>query len=146
MNGTEIVTEIIEIVDDPYYSDRQTILKYANQSLLDLAGKLLLPDLQDGYDTVTTGIDSFIVNCPSTFLKNLYLAQVDGVPIDVHEDLGSMVLALGGLCQGDYQTGSIVILSNKGPFQTRQDLRLRHFRIPGLHFVNQTGPGQHGLE
>lgn len=89
MNATELIAEVLEVVDSEGFSDDDA-LKYLNRAQLAIANRLLLPELADGYDTVTTVVDGFSVALPSDYHKGLFLAQVDDKKVQVFKDLMSL--------------------------------------------------------
>lgn len=100
MNAEELITEVIDIVldgENGVYSDRTYILSFLNQAQRDIAAKLYLPDLNDGFGLVDTVVDEYRVSLPSTYHRGLYLAQLDGVPLDIYEDIKSMSLSTEGI-------------------------------------------------
>jgi len=97
MNAEQMIELVIGIVDDPDHEDTEIVLGHLNDSQKRLADDLFLPDLEDGFDTIDTLVDAWEVPFPETYHKGLYLAQADGVTLNVHKDMRSMALALGGL-------------------------------------------------
>ncbi len=98
MNADELIEEVANIVTEPSYDDDEDVfLRYLNQAMNAIAGQLLLPALADGYGTVTTVTDGFTIDLPEDYHKGLFLAQCDGVPVEVFRDLKSIATFFGGL-------------------------------------------------
>jgi len=133
MNAEELCQEVIDIVDDPSYEDPADILKRINRSQRRIADLLLLPDLKDGFDTVTTGA-GIEVNLPDTFHKNLFHARVAGKDIEIFKDVVSMSMAREGLStdSGDVAAVAIkkgILIYQKIP-AAATDIELYFYRLP----------------
>ncbi|RLC88370.1 MAG: hypothetical protein DRJ03_02955 [Chloroflexi bacterium] len=134
MNGNSIVTEIIGIIHNPSYKKRDVILKYANQSIEEIAGILLLPDLKAGHDTVNTVTSARQVDLPDTYHKGLYLALVSGKEINIHEDMRSMSLATGGITDESGDVSDVVVHGPNLVYQaiptSATEIELYYYRKP----------------
>ncbi|RLB91957.1 MAG: hypothetical protein DRH10_00575 [Deltaproteobacteria bacterium] len=134
MNGESIVTEIIGIIANPSYKKRDVILEYANQSLTALANILMLPDLKSGYDKVTTVLTDKQVGLPDTYNKGLYLAMVDGKPINIHADIKSMSITLCGVSDDEGDVKDVTVHGANLIYQaiptTATDIDLYFYRNP----------------
>lgn len=98
MNAEELIDEVIGIVDDPDHRDREAVLARLNEAQKAVAARLMLPDLNDGTDTVDTVTDDYKVALPATYHQNLYLAFLGNVQIDdIYNDMQSMALVRGGM-------------------------------------------------
>lgn len=96
-NANELIEEAVNIIDDDRYEDTELVLKYFNQAQRALAHMLLLPDLKNGTDQVTTVLSQYTAAMPIDFHKNIYMAFADGKSLNTHKDLASFKLANGGL-------------------------------------------------
>ena len=73
MNGTELIDEVIDYIDDDNL-DRTVILRRLNAGLRYISGRVLLPTLSDGHATLHTATNDCKVNLPTDFARELYWA------------------------------------------------------------------------
>lgn len=133
MNAALLVTEVLKIVDSAGFAAADA-LKYLNRAQLAVANRLLLPDLADGYDTVTTSTSAYSVALPSDYHKGLFLAQVDDEQVNTFKDILSLSKVYGKLTT---TAGSIVAVAiNAGNLvyqevpATAADIELFYYRKP----------------
>jgi len=99
-SASKLIDDILTEVDDPSFT-RPTVLGHLNSCNVELADKILLPDLADGSGTITTLVDDNKVDVPATFHRNIYLAQnTDGTAISVYLSLPLMIGQLGAVTLG----------------------------------------------
>jgi len=137
MNAPDLISEIIDIVDSEPYDFRDLILKYLNQSIVSVSETLLLPDLADGHEVVTTAINGYSAPLPDDYHKGLFLANVDGKEIDIHKDLKTLSMMMGTVSAG--KTGDVAGVAVNGKNLIYQsvpsaavDIELFYYRRPGV--------------
>lgn len=134
MNAAEIITEVIDTVDDYAYSSRSLILKYVNSSQLLIASRLMLPDLNNGLDTVQTVIDGHTVPVPEDYHKGLYMASVGGVGLDIHKTPTDQMLSRGPLDDEEGDVTDVSVAAKTVHYQNvpgvSVDIMLGYYRLP----------------
>jgi hypothetical protein len=133
MNAEQLIAEVADIVQDSSYSN-EAILHCLNRGQVAVAGAILLPGLADGYGTVTTSVSEYSVALPADFHRELFHAQVDGLPVKVYRNMGVMIHDLEKITA---QAGQLVavcpnagnLLYQKVP-STAREVELFYYRLP----------------
>lgn len=91
MNAEQLVLEVVDIIQEPSYSTDDVLL-LLNQAQINIANKIRLPDLSNGFNQVSTVLDTNRTPLPDDFCRGLYMAQVDGEHVNISHELGTFAL------------------------------------------------------
>lgn len=92
MNAEILIEEAQNIIDDDRYEDTELLLRYFNQVQKGIADTLLLPDLKDGFATVSTVLNVYTAALPVDYHKNIHLAFSGGKPLNTHKSLSDLMV------------------------------------------------------
>lgn len=155
MNGEELIDDIIDTVQQEETYDRDRVLAYLNQALLAIAGRVLLPGLADGADTVTTELGVNVAPLPIDFHREIYHVVVDGSPVQIYAHAGIMLADGFNLDLTPGQVLGVAVVAGKLAYQyvpaVPVDIALRYYRKPapladsGTSFPDGLA-GSHGME
>lgn len=134
MNVTELVQEVLDILQDPDYTDTEMVTTRLNEAQRAIADAVMLPDLSNGSDTVNTVTDAYEVALPADYQQNLYLAyDADGEYLDIYKDMASVELVRQiSMDNGDLEAvcahGSVLIYQPVPAVATT--IAIRYYRLP----------------
>jgi len=134
MNAKQLVDKVINNVTEIDF-DEAEVLEKLNEGQVELASRLLLPGLSDGYDTVTTVTTGPEVPMPDDYMKELLSARVvDGSRVKVVANFGLFDSQYGPV---DSTTGSVVACVAHGRNLIYQNvpgvaksIQLWYYRLP----------------
>ena len=128
-----LIDDVANIILDPDVT-RTVFLQRLNAANLAIADELLLPDLSDGSDTLTTTTTGYSVSLPSDFHKNIVMASINDESVRVYLSFPLMLNRMGKIST---TAGDVTAVCTKGGSLVYQrvpavsvDIDILYYRLP----------------